>query len=163
MSPTETTVLSIIPAQQCAYCPRLATVALIMEGIFSPVCPLHGYVHPRNPQSVTHAELQRQSESVRRFVLWMYDEQGRVTLVSPVHSPVRTISGYQELARQESEEDQELREDCAFYVGYVSPAGKHAEVYVIWSGSAEQFFLYQNGKEISDRACTWIESHGVSA
>jgi hypothetical protein len=155
MAHSETPVLHIVPAQTCAHCPRLTSKAVVVESIFLPACPLHDYVYPYDPLQVTHAELERQSESVKRFVVWMYGEQGRVILVSPVHN-LLTIPGYQELPEQEVEDDR------GFYVGYVSPAGEHAEVYVIWSAVAHQFFFYQDGREYKDRACTWIES-GVAS
>src|ERR1019366_3491210 len=146
---TETTVLHVYPAQQCAYCPRLTGVILTNrdQGIFSPVCPLHGYVEPFSPSHTTHAELCRQHESIRRFVVWTQGDQGRVTIVSPVHI-LLSIPGYQELAEQEIEDDR------GFYAGYLSPVGEHTEIYAIWSAGAKQFFLYSDGKEYKDRTIT---------
>lgn len=151
MAHSETTVLHLWPEQKCKSCSRLTSIAIIVEGIFSPICPLHGYVHPYSPLQVTQSEREQQFESVRRFVVWMYSEQGRVTLVSPVHN-LLTIPGYQERSEQEVEDDR------GFFAGYSSPTGEQIGVYVVWSEDANQFFLYQEGREIKDRSITWLET-----
>ena len=152
MAHTESSVVHIFPAQQCNGCPRLTNVAILNkdQGTFFPVCPLHGYVEPFSPQFATRSELERQFESIRRFVVWMYGEQGYCSIVSPICN-LDSIPGYPELPEQQEE-------DRGFFVGYHAPAGDQAEVYVVWSANADQFFLYSDGREIKDRACTWVES-----
>jgi hypothetical protein len=135
-------VIYFTPARECDDCPRWTNVAIINTDFadsFSPKCPLHGYAYssPDPSREPTLAEIEREQDSVRRFVVWMKGDQGRVSVVSPVGDPT-AIPGYER-------EDEEW-EDDAWHALYIAPDGEWEECHVIWSPPHLQFFLLEDGR-----------------
>ena len=154
--------IHFLPKMQCRHCPRWTTVAILdpcFVESFNPECPLHGYVLRDHPQNTSNDEgLRQQQASIERFVLWMYDNMGRVTLISPVHD-LTTIPGYERAQPEDfgygPDEIGMFRllhnlADEAWYVGYKTMQDESKELHVVWSWDYDQFFLYRDGEQVND-------------
>ncbi len=141
-------VLSVWPPQKCYHCDRLTTIVHIDPAFvpnFQPKCALHGLA--RCPYlDETIEERDAELESVRRFVLWMHADIGRVPLVARL-SEVKEIPGY-EVPDVEDEEEEE-NEEIGWATRYEAPDGVRIDSYV--ASDYDQFFLYENGVLVEQR------------
>ncbi len=141
----ENKLIHFWPSEQCAYCRRFTSVALLdvaIEQWFAPVCPLHGYASAYT-SAPTPREVIDGRASIERFVVWMHAEQGRVVLVSPVEPD--QVPGYQVSI------DPFTFEPLAWHCRYESSGGERKDVHVIWETDAHQFFLYEQGQRVRER------------
>jgi hypothetical protein len=139
------TVVHFFPPMLCEHCPRWTNVAIIdpdLVNSFCPVCALHGYVHAAvNPnEKPTREEIERQYQSVERFVIWAKGDRGYASVVSPI-SNLTTIPGYEYDPEGYFEEE-------AWHALYISPTGEQKDCFVVWSPDYLQFFLLEDGKQV---------------
>ncbi len=139
-------VLSVWPPQKCYHCGRLTVIVHIDPAFlpnFQPKCALHGLARcPYLDETVEEREAEL--ESVRRFVLWMHAETGRVPLVSRM-AEVKEIPGYEEPDMEDGEENEEI----GWAARYEAPDGVRIDSYV--ASDYDQFFLYENGVLVEQR------------
>ena len=111
---------------------------------FQPKCALHGLARTAYLNE-TVQEREAELESVRRFVLWMHADMGRVPLVSRI-AEVKAIPGYE---RDEEDDEDEEDEEIGWAARYEAPDGVRIDSYV--ASDYDQFFLYENGVLIEQR------------
>jgi len=112
---------------------------------FQPKCALHGLA--RCPYlDETIEERDAELESVRRFVLWMHADTGRVPLVARL-SEVKEIPGYE--APDGEDEEEEENEEVGWAARYEAPDSVGIYTYV--ASDYDQFFLYENGVLVEQR------------
>jgi hypothetical protein len=126
---TENRVIHFYPLEQCTYCQRFTSVAIISAGSFEPVCPLHGYSSQYH-MTATPRELPDQRETIARFVLWMRGDVGRVVLISEVDPS--TVPGYVAVP------DPLHFEDSAWHVRYEAPDTTRQDLHVVWNIQTNQ-------------------------
>jgi len=140
-------VLSVWPPQKCYHCDRLTTVVHIDPAFlpnFQAKCALHGLARcPYLDETVE--ERDAELESVRRFVLWMHADTGRVPLVARM--AVKEIPGYENPNVEEDEEEE--NEEIGWAARYEGPDGVRIDSYV--ASDYDQFFLYEQGALIEQR------------
>ncbi len=137
-------VLHVWPPQKCLLCDRLTVIAHIDPVFlpdFQPKCALHGLARcPFLDETVEEREAEL--ESVRRFVLWMHADTGRVPLVSRI-ADVKAIPGYEEPDVEDDEEE------IGWATRYEAPDGVRLDSYVV--SDYDRFFLYENGALLHQR------------
>ncbi len=140
-------VLSVWPPQKCYQCDRLTVVVHIDPAFlpnFQPKCALHGLARcPYLDETVE--ERDAELESVRRFVLWMHADTGRVPLVARM-SEVKEIPGYE---APDGEDEEEENEEIGWAARYEAPDSVGIYTYV--ASDYDQFFLYENGVLVEQR------------
>ncbi len=144
-------VLSVWPPQKCYHCDRLTGVVHIDPAFvpnFQPKCALHGLARcPFLDETVEEREAEL--ESVRRYVLWMHADTGRVVLVAPLEHP-EEIPGYEGLLGYEEDEEDEC-DETAWHTRYEHPSGERIDSWVVWSNDDLQLYLYENGAMVEQR------------
>jgi len=102
-----------------------------------------GVASVRGSVSTTNLK-EAELESVRRFVLWMHADTGRVPLVSRM-AEVKAIPGYEEPDGEDGEENDEI----GWATRYEAPDGVRIDSYV--ASDYDRFFLYENGVLVEQR------------
>jgi hypothetical protein len=117
---TENKLIFFYPHEKCAYCDRLTGAAVITSGSFEPVCPEHGYsaAYSTTP---TAREMADQLKTIERFVQWMYDDRGRLVLITPIDA--KSVPGY----AADPFEPSSMFADEAWSVQYEAPGGEHKD------------------------------------
>jgi hypothetical protein len=139
------TIIHFFPPMLCEHCARWTNLAIIDPDLldsFCPRCALHGYVPAAaNPnEEPTREEIERQHQSVKRFVIWAKGDTGEVSEVFPI-SDLASIPGYQP-------DPEAVFQEEAWHALYVSPLGEQTDCFVIWSPDDFQFFLLEEGKQV---------------
>ncbi len=155
VSPTgkreEYKVLHVWPPQKCIHCDRLTVIVHIDPAFlpnFQPKCALHGLALCAYLDE-TIEEKEAALESVRRYVVWMHADTGRVVLAAPLeHS--EEVPGYEGLLGYEEDEEDEC-DDIAWYTRYENPSGARIDSWVVWSNDSLHFFLYEVGTMVEQR------------
>ncbi len=106
-------------------------------------CSMIGVASVRGSVSTTNLK-EAELESVRRFVLWMHADTGRVPLVSRM-AEVKAIPGYEEPDGEDGEENDEI----GWATRYEAPDGVRIDSYV--ASDYDRFFLYENGVLVEQR------------